>query len=142
MDFSESDVILLDHTADLGIMVRGVDIKNIFERTAHAMMNIMVSRKSAGKSHNLNLSLDAEDSAELMVHWLGEILYLFHGEKKVVTRLEINSISLSHLDATLEAVPFDTDYHEVLREIKAVTFHQIEVGEKDDQWEAKIFFDL
>ena len=142
MDFTESDFIVLDHTADLGIMVRGADIKDLFERAALAMMKIMVSSKSAEKSRNHKLSLDGEDLAELMVHWLGEILYLFHGEKKVVTRLEIDSISLSHLDATLETVSFSTDLHEVLCEIKAVTFHQIEVAEKGDQWEAKVIFDL
>ena len=142
MDFNESDFIVLDHTADLGIMVRGVGIKDLFERTAYAMMKIMVSSKSVEKSKSLKLSLDGEDLAELMVHWLGEILYLFHGEKKVVSRLEIDSISLSHLDATLDTVSFSTDLHEVLCEIKAVTFHQIEVAEKDDQWEAKVIFDL
>ena len=142
MDFTDSDFIVLDHTADLGIMVRGADIKDLFERAAHAMMKIMVSSKSAEKSNNLKLSLDSEDLAELMVNWLGEILYLFHGEKKVVTRLEIDSISPSHLDATLETVSFSSDLHEVLCEIKAVTFHQIEVAEKDAQWEAKVIFDL
>ena len=95
MDFTDSDFIVLDHTADLGIMVRGADIKDLFERAAHAMMKIMVSSRSAKKSRHHKLSLDGEDLAELMVHWLGEILYLFHGEKKVVTRLKIDSISLS-----------------------------------------------
>jgi len=142
MDFTKSDFIVLDHTADLGIIVHGVDIKNLFEQAAHAMMKIMVSSKSAEKSNNLKISLDGEDLAELMVHWLGEILYLFHGEKKVVTRLQIDSISLSNLDATLETVSFNNNLHEVLCEIKAVTFHQIEVAEKDDQWEAKVIFDL
>ena len=142
MDFTESNFIVLDHTADLGIRVRGVDIKDLFERAGYAMMEIMVSCKSAEKSNHLKISLDGEDLTELMVHWLGEILYLFHGEKKVVTRLEIDSISLSHLDATLELVSFNTDLHEVLCEIKAVTFHQIEVAKKNDQWEAKVIFDL
>ena len=77
-----------------------------------------------------------------MVHWLGEILYLFHGEKKIATRLDIDTISQSHLDATLETIAFSADLHEVLREIKAVTFHQIEVVKKDNQWEARVVFDL
>ena len=78
----------------------------------------------------------------MLVHWLGEFLYLFHGEKKIATRFDINSISQLHLDATLETISFSTDLHEVLREIKAVTFHQIEVVKKDKQWEAKVVFDL
>jgi SHS2 domain-containing protein len=77
-----------------------------------------------------------------MVRWLGEILYLFEGEHELVTGVEITSVSHSRLDATLETVFFDTNLHEILCEIKAVTFHQIEVVQKDDQWETRIIFDL
>ena len=77
-----------------------------------------------------------------MVRWLGEILYLFEGEKKIVTDTLINTISPSKLKATLQTIAFDPNLHEVLREIKAVTYHQIEVTEKDNRWEARIIFDL
>ena len=138
----DADIIILNHTADLGIMVHGTDIKNIFERAALAMTQIMVMSRSAAKANSIKLSLDGQDLAELMVLWLGEILYLFEGEKKVVTGIGIDFISPSHLDATLESVSFDPQLHEILREIKAVTYHQIEVTKKDDCWEARIFFDL
>ncbi len=142
MDLNKSGYTLLDHTADLGIMVQGSNIQDLFVQAARAMMQIMISGNIVEKSNTINLSLKSDDPAELMVHWLSEILYLFHGEKEVVIRMEIDSISALHLDATLAAVPFDIDRHEVLCEIKAVTFHQIAVTEKDGLWEAKIIFDL
>lgn len=142
MDLKKPEFIVLDHTADLGIMVRGNDITDLFEQTALAMMQIMISSGPAEKSNSLKLSLKGEDLAELMVHWLGEILYLFHGEKKVVIHIRIDSISPSNLDATLETVSFSSDLHEILCEIKAVTFHQIQVEEKNSCWEAKIIFDV
>ena len=142
MDADKPEFIILDHTADLGIMVHGTDIKNLFERAALAMIQIMVMSRPAGKTKSIKLSLDGQDLAELMVRWLGEILYLFEGEKELVTGIGIDSISPSHLDATLESVSFDPDLHEILREIKAVTYHQIEVAKKDACWEARIFFDL
>ena len=142
MDSEKQDYIILNHTADLGIKVRGTDIKDIFEKTALSMMEIMVKKKPAGKATHIKLSLEGQDPAELMVLWLGEILYLFAGEKKVVTGIEIDSISPSHLDATLESVSFEPDLHEILCEIKAITYHQIEVAQKHDCWETKVFFDL
>lgn len=142
MGLNKSGYTILDHTADLGIMVQGSNIQDLFKRAALAMMQIMVNSRAAEKLNSIRLSLESEDPAELMVHWLGEILYLFHGEKEVVVQIEIDSISPLHLDATLATVPFNTDLHEVLCEIKAVTFHQIEVVEKDGHWEAKVIFDL
>ncbi len=142
MDPLKSGFKVLDHTADLRIKVRGKDMKGLFEQAALAMMQVMISSKPGGEVNRMKLSLDAEDPAELMVLWLGEILYLFEGEKKVVIGLEIESISPADLNATLETVSFDPNCHEVVCEIKAVTYHQIEVVDKGNCWEAKIIFDL
>ena len=142
MDSEKPDFILLDHTADLGIMVRGKDLYDLFERAAKSMMHVMVKSRPPRKTNSNKLSVDGEDLADLMVRWLGEILYIFEGEKKVVTDVGIDSISPSHLDATIETVFFDPNLHDILCEIKAVTYHQIEVGKKDDYWETRIIFDL
>ncbi len=142
MDSHKPNFTLLDHTADLGIIVRGTDLTNLFEGAAQSMIQIMVRAKPAKKTKALKLTVSGEDLADLMVRWLGEILYLFEGENEVVTAVHIDSISPSHLDASLETVPFDLDLHEMLCEIKAVTYHQIEVAEKNNHWEARIIFDL
>ena len=142
MDSKKPDFTLLDHTADLGIIVRGRDLRTLFEVAAKSMMYIMVKGKRADTTKTFNLSVEGYDLADLMVRWLGEILYLFEGEHELVTGVEITSVSQSHLDATLETVSFDTNLHEILCEIKAVTFHQIEVVKKDDHWETRIIFDL
>ena len=142
MDSDKKDFILLNHSADSGIMVWGTDMGNLFEKAATAMMQIMVSSGHTENIKTFKISLNEQDLPGLMVRWLGEILYLFSGEKEVVTGVRIDAISPTHLDATLESVPFDPDLHEILCEIKAVTYHQIEVTKKDDSWEARVIFDL
>ena len=133
---------LLDHTADLGIKVRGTDLKDLFEGAGRALMHLMVRAEIPSKTTSMKISVSGEDLADLMVRWLGEILYLFAGENLVVTSIRMDSVSASHLDATLETVPFEPKIHETLREIKAVTYHQIQVTEKANGWEAKVIFDV
>ena len=142
MDPVKPDFTLLDHTADLGIQVCGRDLRTLFEVAAKSMMYIMIKGKPAESTKTFNLSVEGYDLADLMVRWLGEILYLFEGEHKLVTGVDVNAVSHSRVDATLETVSFNTNLHEILCEIKAVTFHQIEVIKKDDHWEARIIFDL
>ncbi len=144
MDSSTSSTTFtfLDHTADLGIMVTGLDLRNLFEKAAHSMMQIMIEERPAGKTSSLQLSVSGEDYADLMVRWLGEILYLLQGEGKVVTCTEISSITQTDINATLQTVPFNPKQHEVLTEIKAVTYHRIEVVSENDRWKATIIFDL
>jgi SHS2 domain-containing protein len=133
---------LLDHTADLGIQVRGSDVKNLFENAAKVLLHLMVRGESLKVTLPRKISVSGEDLADLMVQWLGEILYLFEGEKEVVTFLHIDSLIPSALKASVNTVPFDPEIHEILSEIKAVTYHQIDVAPKRDHWEAKVIFDI
>ena len=142
MDSSNTTFILLEHTADLGIMVTGSDLRDLFENAAHSMMQIMIEGRPAGKTGSLQLSVSGEDHEDLMVRWLGEILYLFQGEGTLVTCTEINSITQTHIHATLQAVPYNPEQHEILTEIKAVTYHRIQVVPENGRWKATIIFDL
>ena len=142
MNTKAPDYTLLDHTADLRIMVRGTDLKDLFENAAKALVHLMVRGETPAKTAPMRISVSGEDLADLMVRWLGEILYLFEGENLVVTSIHVDSVSSSHLDAKLETLPFNPAAHEILSEIKAVTYHQIEVAEKGNRWEAKVIFDM
>ncbi len=142
MSTTAPDYTLLDHTADLGIRVRGTDLKDLFESAGRALMHLMVRGKIPSKTTSMKISISGEDLADLMVRWLGEILYLFAGENLVVTSIRIGSISSAHLAATLETAPLEPEVHEILSEIKAVTYHQIEVTETADGWEAIVIFDV
>ncbi|MCP4665930.1 MAG: archease [Deltaproteobacteria bacterium] len=142
MDSDKPHFSLLDHTADLGMQVHGPDLVTLFEEAARSIICIMIGAPRVGKTDTMKLHVDAQDLPDLMVRWLGEILYLLQGEKKVVTHVKIDSLSPVHLVATLKTVPFDPNRHEIIREIKAVTYHQIDVAQKNDQWEARVIFDL
>jgi len=142
MAIKTPDYAFLDHTADLGINVRGEGLKDLFETAAKALMHLMIGGESQGKTSDMNITVSGQDLPDLLVRWLGEILYLFDGEDLVVTSIHIDFLSLSRLDAALKTVPFDPSVHEIHSEIKAVTYHQIQVIEKGSFWEAQIIFDI
>jgi len=88
-------------TADLGIIVEGTDEKNLFIRAAYAMTDLMVEDDISKKTVIKDVSLQGEDFPDLMVRWLGEVLYLFDGENLIVNSIEIKSISPIQLKSTL-----------------------------------------
>ncbi len=133
---------IIDHTADLGIIVKGPDVENLFILAAQAMTDIMVKGDISEKTATRDVLVEGEDFPDLMVRWLGEILYLFEGENLIVDSIEVKSISPFQLKSTLTLTSFYPDHHRVLREIKAVTYHQISVNKVDDEWEAKVIFDI
>lgn len=142
MTITTPNYTLLDHTADLGITIRGANLIDLFESAGNALIHVMLGDNPRGKTRSMKISVSGDDLADLMVRWLGEILYLFEGDDLVVTSINIDSLTSSQLEATLETVPYDPEIHEILNEIKAVTYHQIEVTNKGDIWEARVIFDL
>ena len=133
---------IIDHIADLGIIVKGPDVKGLFIRAAQAMTDLMVKGEIRDKTARRDVLIEGEDFPDLMVRWLGEILYLFEGENLIVNSIEIKSIGPIKLEATLTLTSFEPKRHRVLREIKAVTYHQISVDKVNDGWEARVIFDI
>ena len=142
MNYTHLPYKIIDHTADLGIIVKGPDIKSLFILAAQAMTDLMVKGEKSEKIAIRDVLIEGEDFPDLMVRWLGEILYLFEGENLIVDSIEINSINPMKLKSTLTLTSFDPEHHQVIREIKAVTYHQISVDKINDGWEARVIFDI
>ena len=106
MGLQQNTFEILDHTADLGIIVTGESLKALFQNAAHAMLRIMLENPPQSKGETGDISIKGTDLPDLMVRWLGEILYLFEGENRWVTRTKIHDIASDRLDAQIETVPF------------------------------------
>ena len=133
---------IIDHTADLGILIKGKDLPTLFHNACTALLDIMISGNSHEKPKSIKLNVTGTDLPDLMVRWLGEILYFFDGEGLIASSTTIYSVSNNNLKASLFTVAFDPEIHKILTEIKAVTYHRIEVTEKNGIWEARVIFDL
>ena len=142
MNRKSSFYSLFSHTADLGMSVTGHSCEDLFRKAGLAILELLVVNKEPRIEQKLNISLSGNDLPDLMVNWLSELLYLFEGERLVVTEIFINEINNHSLTSTLSAMKFDSRCNEILREIKAVTYHQIEVKEKNNIWETRVIFDL
>lgn len=136
------DYTLLNHTADLAVRIRGADLTDLFENSGRTLMHLMFGRELPCEGSALEISLKAQDLDDLMVRWLSEILYLLDGEHLVVTAVEIKAITPLRLRASVRTVPYDPEIHEILSEIKAITYHQIEVAQKVGHWEARVIMDV
>jgi SHS2 domain-containing protein len=133
---------LFNHTADLGLMVKADSCEYLFKNAGLALMDLIILNKSHEPGVKTNISVNGTDLPDLMVKWLSELLYLFEGERLIITDIRVNSLSLNNINSTVDIVKFDSGFHEVLREIKAVTYHQIEVKEEMGLWTARVIFDL
>jgi len=133
---------LIDHTADFGIHVYGSDSKELFANAAWALFDLITEIDRLAGFDSCHIEVYGDDWCDLMVNWLREVLYFWNGKELLVKKARILSLSETQLSATIECDPFNPDRHVIKTEIKAVTYHQIQVTGSPTGWEARIIFDI
>jgi SHS2 domain-containing protein len=133
---------ILEHTADTGFEVRGSSKEELFEAAARAFFHMLW--KIGTDRHNLpeTLEVTGSDLEELMVNFLEEFLYRYDAKGLVCTQIKVLSITGTMIRAKAWMQGFDSDRDRELLGVKAVTYHQLYIGRKDDTWMAQIFLDI
>jgi SHS2 domain-containing protein len=133
---------LLDHTADLGILVFGGDLEELFTNAGEAFFTIITDLRRVRESTERIIRVESTNLEDLMVNWLGELLYLHDVDGLLFRSFSIDELRDGTMKARARGEAFHEGRHVIKTEIKAVTYHQIEVKEEKGRWRARIIFDL
>jgi SHS2 domain-containing protein len=133
---------LLEHTADMGIEARAESCPKVLEEMASGLMMILFGDSPVSASIVTKIHLREENSVELMVAWLNEILYWCEQNNFVSAATRIDALEEGELWATLSGEPFDQKRHHVERQVKAITYYQACLEETSGAWYAKVYVDL
>lgn len=131
-----------DHTGDLGIEVEAESLAGLFEEAAFGMFALLVDLEIVDPQKPVDISLEAADETELLLKWLSELNYLHLTERLLFGRFVIKEVSETHLLARAFSVPIDPTRHAIQTEIKAVTYHDLVIEQRNDHWYARIIFDV
>jgi len=133
---------ILDHTADIGIIVYGEDLKALFENAGKAFFHLITDLRKVRRRTKRKIVVRGESLDRLMVDWLSELLYLHDVENLLFKEFTAESVGKDGLKAIAKGEPFEEGVHVIKTEVKAVTYHQIEVRQEKGHWRAQVIFDL
>jgi SHS2 domain-containing protein len=133
---------LLDHTGDIGIMVWADDVKGLFAEAARALFDIITDRKKVAARLKREVSVQGAGREELMVAWLNELLYIHEVKDLLFTDFAVSEITPGSLKGVARGEKFREGHHHIKTAVKAVTYHLLEVKEKDGRWQAQIIIDI
>ena len=133
---------IIEHTADTGFEVRGNTKEHLFETAAQAFFHIMWQIETAKKIKPETLEITGSDLEELLVNFLEEFLYLYDAKSQVCTQIQIEEMTDKKIRATAWLQKFNADRDQELLGVKAVTYHQLFIGKKNDTWLARVFLDI
>ena len=133
---------ILDHTADIGIVVHGQNLKALFENAGEAFFHIITDLRKVRRRVEKRIDIKGESLDRLMVDWLSELLYLHDVESLLFKGFKVDSVGEGGLKAIVKGEPFQEGVHVIKTEVKAVTYHQIEVRQENGRWRAQVILDL
>ena len=133
---------LIDHTADIGISVTGDSLADLFVEAATAMFDQITDRARLSGAQHRQIEVTGIDRPDLLINFLRELLSFWTINACLVKTVWIRHINEERLTADIKFDEYTPETHEILKDIKAVTYHGISVDETDAGWRATIIFDV
>lgn len=127
----------IDHTADIALRVWGEAFNALLTNAVEGMYDLMGVEVIADSQVEKTF-LIAEDSPEsMLVDFLNECLYLAEDKKQA-----FHTFSFNVKDGKLQVNATGNEIAIIERQIKAVTFHELEIIETPSGLETTITFDV
>ena len=133
---------IIDHTADIGIKAYGNNISESFENAAKAMFDIITDCSQIENFGQYKIELSAPNIEQLLVDWLSELLFLNSAKNLVFGLFKVNiNEKFFSISSNIYGEKYDKSKHKIGIEIKAITYHMLEV-KKNKPFYVQILFDI
>ena len=120
-----------DVTADIGFYAYGKNLNEAFENAGLAIFNIISDTKGISSNTEKSFEITSEDEVSLLYDYLEELLFLHEVEFMLFSEFHVEIDENLHLRATVKGEEINWDKHERKTEIKAITFHMMDVEIKE-----------
>ncbi|XP_025017534.1 protein archease-like isoform X2 [Tetranychus urticae] len=115
-------------------MSRGDSLKEAFEQAAVAMSAYMTDIKSVSIDKVVEIQVQGEDMLSLLYQFLDEVLFLFNAEPNLICK-KVEIVEFDQEEFTIKArccgEVFDLDKHPQGTEIKAITYSNMQIHDKE-----------
>ncbi|CAH1773629.1 unnamed protein product [Owenia fusiformis] len=135
----------LDHTADVQLHAWGDDLKEAFEQCAVSMFGYMTELNTVDMVDKKEIEASSDDMAGLLFQFLDECLFVFSCDPYfIVKKVRINEFNKENftIKATCYGEEFDLDKHPQGTEVKAITYSNMQIYDKEDQHEVFVIIDI
>ncbi len=131
-----------DHAADVGIRIRADSLPDLFLAAAQALMEWIGPTPQGTELLRERVCVEAGALDELLVRWLQELLYVFQQRHAYTTGADLIDLQGCRLTAVLTARAWGEAQAEGYQEVKAVTYHRLELCRDGSGWRAQVILDL
>lgn len=135
-----------EHTADLGLRVRGESLSELFAEAAVGMTSLIIADVSTvADAEQRTFELNSPNLEYLYFDWLSELLFAFEVDGWLSAKAEV-VVEGNSLRGVVCGESFSEDRHRRSHEVKAVTYHELSVQQREQSgrqfWIAEVIVDI
>jgi SHS2 domain-containing protein len=127
----------IEHTADWELQIWAPDLSSLLITAAQGMYTLSHTRLAAGPRGAREFEIPFVDPESLLVDFLSELL--FFGENEGIA---FDSFKLDFTGSNLKVLADGALIQDQAKEIKAVTYHDLQIRETERGLEINIVFDV
>lgn len=134
-----------DTTADIGIDVIADNMNLAFKFAAIGVMNLITDVDKIEPQKPMQVNLTSEDIDSLLYDWITELLMLLNSDNYIASEYDVKITqkgSEYHLEALMMGDIYDTTKYNYKTEVKAITYHLMEIKKENDQIHMRFIVDI
>jgi len=131
-------------TGDAAFEAEGRTLEELFREAAVATFEVMVDTKGVEPRITREVELKNEAVDGLLFDWLSELVYLKDAEAVLFSKFNVNikKNDAYELKAKASGENINQQKHDLRSDVKAVTYHMLEVKKTGKNWTARVILDI
>ena len=130
-------------SGDFAFEASGETLEDLFASCAEACFSAMAELSKIEPKIDYSINISADSLDDLLVDFLSELIYLKDAEKIFFSRFDIridnDNISLN---AVAQGERIDYNKHDIKVDVKAATYHNLEIKRVEKGFKVKVILDL
>ena len=132
----------IDHTADIGVRAFGKNLEELFKNAAVGMFELIADLENVTPQFEKRVTLKEDRVEDLYLSWHQELLFRSSVDHAIYKEFSFQSLTEKNLEATIRGELINFDKHQLKKEVKAVTYHELKVEKTREGWVGEVIFDI
>jgi SHS2 domain-containing protein len=134
----------LEHTADLKFRATGKTLELALSESAKALFEAMAGKSVIEPKLERQYTIVVREPETLVHDFLGKLIFAFSTEHILFSKYELSLKEAIGYKLVAKAwgEPYDKKRHKLVKEVKAITYHDMKIYEDDDKgWVIEVVCD-
>ncbi|MBN1325508.1 archease [Candidatus Falkowbacteria bacterium] len=134
----------LEHTADLKIRAYGKSLEEVFSNMGLAMFEAIKDEKLVEKDEAAiqDFEINSIDLPSLIVDYLSQLILFSDESNEIYNNFELGIMQVGNENWSLKGRATGYKVKGFKMEIKAVTYNELIINEREGNWVAEVVFDI